>query len=155
MIVRHILFFRCPLLYKKAYVLLCLDGVCGCLDGVWMVSEAVWECINTKYIDNKLYLAMILRYCLFFQFPLMIKTPIPGGVRMVSGGVWTVSGWCLRVSGICLGGIYVQLVEHMWIRVIIYSYCFFSQCPYKGKNTVFSTQCWHGAMVWDCLGVSW
>ena len=41
MIVRHILFFRCPLLYKKAYVLLCLDGVCGCLDGVWMVSEAV------------------------------------------------------------------------------------------------------------------
>ena len=26
------------MLYEKAYVLVCLDGVCGCLVGVWMVS---------------------------------------------------------------------------------------------------------------------
>ena len=68
-------------------------------------------------------------YCIFFQ---CVKPLITGGVCMVSGGVWTVSGWCQMVSGLCLDSIYVRKIEHSWIRVIIYSYCFFSQCPYIG-----------------------
>ena len=75
---------------------------------------------------------MILRDCLFFQFPLMSKNAHSWGVYMVSWGVWTVSGWCLRVSGICLDVVYVIWIEHSWIGVIIYSYCFFSQCPWIG-----------------------
>ena len=62
------------------------------------------------------------------------------------------SGWCFWVSGICLGGIHVRLIEHSWIRDIIYSYCFFSQCPYKGKKTRFSAHnvdlvLWYGTVL--------
>ena len=39
---------------------------------------------------------MKLRYCLFFQSPILHKYPITGGVWVVSGGVCLVSGMCLR-----------------------------------------------------------
>ena len=64
---------------------------------------------------------------------------------MVSGGVWTMSGWCLRVSGTCLDVIYVIWIEHSRIGVIIYSYCFFSQCPqigYTGTKVEIKNQRW-------------
>ena len=107
---------------------------------VWMVSAGVrmvsgW-CLRLSenvWIPNILATNYIRPWFSEIAFSssslLWVKTPIPGVVCMVSGGVWTVSGWCLRVSGICLDVIYVIWIEHSWIGVIIYSYCFFSQCP--------------------------
>ena len=38
---------------------------------------------------------MKIRYGLFFQWPILHKTPLAGGVWAVSGGVWMVSGMYL------------------------------------------------------------
>ena len=40
---------------------------------VWMVSEGVWGGFNTKSVGKKIYWVMILRYCLFFQCPVLHK----------------------------------------------------------------------------------
>ena len=77
--------------------------------GVWMGSESVWECtylyqicwqrnhIRSWHSDIVFYSCAL--YC--------IKTPMPGGVCIVSAGcldcVCGVSGWCLWVSGSYLG----------------------------------------------------
>ena len=43
---------------------------------------------------------MKLRHCLFFQCPILHKTLITGGVRVVSGGVSMVSGmWNEEIFG--------------------------------------------------------
>ena len=43
---------------------------------------------------------MKLRHCLFFQCPMLHKTLMTGGVRVVSGGVWMVSGlWNEEILG--------------------------------------------------------
>ena len=56
----------------------CLDGVCGCLNDVCVVSEGVWGGIN---INSRKYKAMILRYWLFFQCPILQKKmPMSWGV---------------------------------------------------------------------------
>ena len=47
----------------------------------------------------------------------------------MSGGCLRVSGWCLSSSGKCMGGIFVRQVENSWIRVVIFSWCSFSQWP--------------------------
>ena len=41
---------------------------------------------------------MKIRYGLFFQWPILHKTPLAGGVWVVSGGVWMVSGMYLRTE---------------------------------------------------------
>ena len=41
---------------------------------------------------------MKIRYGLFFQWPILHKTPLAGGVWAVSGGVWMVSGMYLRTE---------------------------------------------------------
>ena len=53
----------------------CLDGVSGCLG-----------CMNTKSLYKMFQKVMKLGYCLFFQCPILHKTPITGGVCIVSGG---------------------------------------------------------------------
>ena len=60
-----------------------------CQGGVWGVL-VVWRCSNTKPIGKKLYQAVILGYCLFFQCPLMHKIAYIQGVWMVSVSVWMV-----------------------------------------------------------------
>ena len=105
----------------------CLDGVSGCLG-----------CMNTKSIHKMLYKVMELRYCLFFQCPILHKTPITGGVWVVSGRVCLVSGMCLwteEVSG-CSN---TKSIDKIWIR------------PYLdialSSSTLYCIKCL-------CLGVS-
>ena len=72
---------------------------------------------------------VILSYCLFSQWPPSAKSTQFWGVCGVSGGCLRVSGWCLSSSGKCMGGIFVRQVENSWIRVVIFSWCSFSQWP--------------------------
>ena len=56
------------------------------LGGVWIVCTGVWGCINTKSICKRL---CLVRYCLFFQCPLIRKIAYVWGCL---DGVWMVSG---------------------------------------------------------------
>ena len=42
-------------MHKNAFVLVCLNAVCGCLDGVWIMSGGVWmvpEVVGDVSIPN-------------------------------------------------------------------------------------------------------
>ena len=59
-----------------------------------MGSESVWGCINTKSVGKLIILGHAL-YC--------IKTPMPGGVWIVSEGVWMGSE-CVWMGSACVWG---------------------------------------------------
>ena len=58
---------------------------------------------------------MKLRYYLFFQCPILHKTPIAGCVWVVSGGVCWVSGMCLRTEEVS-GCSNTKSIGKIWIR---------------------------------------
>ena len=95
----------------------CLDGVCGCLNDVCVVSEGVWGGIN---INSRKYKAMILRYCLFFQCPILQKKCLCLGMSELYLGV---SAWGLRVSGDeLMQNILAQIyVGHVSLDIAFYS----------------------------------
>ena len=76
----------------------------------------------------------VLGYCPFFQYPLLQKKSMSGGVWMVFEGVLMVSRWCLRES-------WEASIHNMLAKTML-SYCYiFFQCPVLHENVL-------------CLGVS-
>ena len=56
-----------------------------------------------------------LRYCLLFQCPILHKTPITGGVCVVSGGVCLVSGMYTRTEEVSWWS-NTKSIGKIWIR---------------------------------------
>ena len=107
----------------------CLDGVCGSptVSGSYLgVSSRClgeYRChINHKQLNRSRQIKLL---------PFLPVTNLGQKVLNfgVSGGCLRVSGWCLSSSGKCMGGIFVRQVENSWIRVVIFSWCSFSQWP--------------------------
>ena len=105
------------------------EGVWMVSGDVWMVCKGVWGCINTKSICKGLYQ---VRYCLFFQCPLIRKIAYVRGCLRVSrgclDGVWGVS----EASWILPGGISVNPSDKSSSSVIFFSHGLFSQWPLTG-----------------------
>ena len=92
--------------------------------GVWIMSgwclRVSWEASipNQEYICT--YLVMMLRYCLFFQCPILQKKCLCLGVSELYLGV---SAWGLRVSGDeLMQNILAQIyVGHVSLDIAFYS----------------------------------
>ena len=65
-----------------------------------MGSESVWGCINTKSVGKQIILGHDTQILSFIPVPcIALKTPMPGGVWIVSAGCLDGVYGCLTESG--------------------------------------------------------
>jgi len=146
---RYCLFFQCPILHLCFIKHLWLGVSEWCLDGVWMVSgmwnEEILGRTNTKSIGKFSISSQYSNIALSPSTIYCIKTPMSGGVWMVSESVWMMSRLCLRVSE---DASIPNLLAKIYIRPW-YSNLAFSSSVMYCKRTPMSGGCLGG--VCGCL----